>query len=86
MQHRHLHAELAHEMHVVFDHDDRMLAGDGLEQLRGVVGLGIGHAGDRFVDQQQLRILRKQHADLEPLLLAMRKPRREHVALWRRAG
>ena len=36
-------------------------------------GLGVGHAGDRLVDQQQLRVLRQQHADLEPLLLAVRQ-------------
>ena len=29
--------------------------------------------GDRLVDQQQLRVLHQQHADLEPLLLAVRQ-------------
>ena len=42
-----------------------------LEQLRRLLGLGVGHAGDRLVDQQQLRVLRQQHADLQPLLLAV---------------
>ena len=35
--------------------------------------LGVGHAGDRLVDQQQFRLLRQQHADLQPLLLAVRQ-------------
>ena len=46
------------------------------QQLGGLLGLGVGHAGDRLVDQQQLRVLRQQHADLEPLLLAVRERRR----------
>ena len=29
------------------------------------------HAGDRLVEHQQLRVLDQQHADLEPLLLAV---------------
>ena len=66
-------AELAHEGHVVLDHDDGVLAIDLLEQFRRLLRLHVGHAGDRFVDQQQFRILRQQHADFEPLLLAMRQ-------------
>ena len=73
MQARDLDAELAHEGHVVLDHDHGLVAVDLLEQLRGLPRLGVGHAGDRLVDQQQLRVLRQQHADLEPLLLAVRQ-------------
>ena len=40
------------------------------------LGLGVGHAGDRLVDQQQLRVLHQQHADLEPLLLAVARAAR----------
>src|SRR5690606_40077838 len=36
-------------------------------------GLLTGHAGDRLVDQKQLRALHQQHADLEPLLLPVRQ-------------
>ena len=73
MQAGDLDAELAHEGHVVLDHDHGLVAVDLLEQLGGLLGLGVGHAGDRLVDQQQLRFLREQHADLEPLLLAVRQ-------------
>ncbi len=34
-----------------------------------VSGLVIGHARDGLVEQQELRVLDEQHADLEPLLL-----------------
>ena len=73
VQHRDLHAELAHEGHVVLDDDDRAVSAMSREQLGGLGRLGVGHAGDRLVDQQQLRVLRQQHADLEPLLLAVRQ-------------
>ena len=43
--------------------------------------LGICHAGHGFVDQQQLRVLRQQHADLQPLLLSVREICGEIVAL-----
>src|SRR5229473_1237913 len=75
----HLDAELAHEGHVVFDDHDGFLAIDFREQLGGLMGLDVGHAGDRLVDQQQFRILRQQHADLEPLLLAVRQAPRQPV-------
>ena len=66
-----LDAELAHELHVVLDDDHGVVLGDLLQQLGGLLRLGVGHAGDRLVDEQQLRVLREQHADLEPLLLAV---------------
>ncbi len=53
---------------------------DLFEQFGGLMRFDIGHAGHRLVDQQQLRILRQQHADLEPLLLAMRQIAGEPVA------
>ena len=71
VQHGHLDAEGAHERHVVLDDDHRLLRGDLLEQLGGRLGLGVGHAGGGLVDEQQLRLLREQHADLQPLLLAV---------------
>ena len=39
--------------------------------LRRLLGLGVRHARDRLIDKQQFRILRQQHADLEPLFLTM---------------
>ena len=44
-----------------------------LQQLRRALRLLVGHAGHRLVEQQQLRLLHEQHADLEPLLLAVRE-------------
>ena len=67
----------AHEVHVVLDHDHRVLARSDSRSSSAVCsGLGVGHAGDRLVDQQQLRLLHQQHADLEPLLLAVATARR----------
>ena len=40
-------------------------------QAGGFHGFGIGHAGDGFVDEEQFRLLRQKHADLQPLLLAV---------------
>ncbi len=73
MQAGHLDAELAHESHVVLDHHHRLGLVDLLEQFGGLHGLDVGHAGDRLVDQQQFRLLRQQHADLQPLLLPVRQ-------------
>ena len=42
-----------------------------LRSSRRRLGLGVGHAGGRLVDEQQLRLLGEQHADLQPLLLAV---------------
>ena len=43
---------------------------------------GVGHAGDRLVDQQHLRVLRQQHADLQPLLLPVRQQARLRAWRW----
>ena len=57
----------------MLDDHDRMSPRNVADQFGGGEGFGVGHAGDRLVDQQQLRVVRQQHADLEPLLLAVRK-------------
>ena len=75
-----LDAEFAHEGHVVLDDHDRLVLLISLSSSAGLLRLDVGHAGDRFVDQQQLRVLRQQHADLEPLLLAVAQARRPAVA------
>ena len=41
------------------------------EQFSRLMRLHISHAGDRLIDQKQLGILREQHSDFEPLLLAV---------------
>ena len=74
MQHRDLLAalgELIDELHVVLDHHQRVLAFERQEQLGRALGLLVGHASHRLVEQQQLGVLHQQHADLQPLLLAM---------------
>jgi hypothetical protein len=43
------------------------------EQFAGAFRFLVGHAGHGFVEEQQLRLLHQQHADLQPLLLAVRK-------------
>ena len=53
------------------------------QQVRGALAFGARQTGDRLVQQHQLRILHQQHADLEPLLLAVRqhtRPRRRPSA------
>src|SRR5262245_603722 len=77
--------ELAYEGHVVLDHDYGAVAVDLLEQLGGLLGLGVGHAGDRLVDQEELGLLRQQHADLQPLLLAVRQRAGDAAAHARQA-
>src|SRR6185437_16243368 len=42
--------------------------------------LDVGHSRDRLVDQEQLWILRQQHADFEPLLLAVRQASGQPIA------
>ena len=73
VQHRDLARDLLDEGHVVLDHHERVLAGERQEQLAGALGLLVAHAGDRLVEQQQPGLLHQQHADLQPLLLAVRE-------------
>ena len=80
MQHRHLAVQSPDEVHVVFDHDNRVTARDGFQQLGRPHGLGVGHAGRRLVDEKELGVLREQHADLEPLLLAVAEAAGKAVA------
>ena len=54
------------------------------QQFAGLVRLLVGHAGGGFVDEQQLGVLREQHADLQPLLLAVGERAGFPVALRRR--
>ena len=58
---------------------------DTLQQLAGAVALGARQAGDRLVEQHQPRRLDQQHADLEPLLLAVRQQPARVLDLRRQA-
>ncbi len=71
MQHGDFAGDLADEGHVVFDDDDAVLAFEAQQQFAGLVRFLVGHAGSGFVHEQQFRILREQHADLQPLFLAV---------------
>ena len=73
MQHRDLDPEIAHEVHIVLYDQHRARARDVFEQRGGCGGFGIAHPGRRLIDKQQLGILRQQHADLQPLFLAVRQ-------------
>ncbi len=77
MQHGHLVGDVLDEFHVVLDHQHRAVLDDRIEQLRGLDALADAHAGDRLIEHQQVWILDQQHADLEPLLLAVR----EHIGI-----
>jgi hypothetical protein len=79
MQHRHLVGDARDELHVVLDDDHRTVPADALEQLGGLLALLGAHAGHRLVEHQQLRLLHQQHADLQPLLLAMAQQGRLHL-------
>ena len=72
-QHGHRCGERAHEVHVVFDDDDRALTADAAQQVSGLLALFVAHARDRLVEQQHVGVLHEQHADLQPLLLAVRQ-------------
>ena len=76
VEHGHLAGDLPDELHVVLDDQHRSVGRDRLEQLAGARRLLVGHAGHRLVHEQQLRILRDHHPDLEPLLLAVRQSAR----------
>ena len=63
--------DLAHERHVVLDHEQGVLALERVDDLRGLERFCLRHAGGRLVEQKHLRVLHHQHAELEPLGLAV---------------
>ena len=79
MQHRDLVGDVLDEFHVVLDHQHRAVLDDLVQQLRGLDALADTHAGDRLVEHQEVRVLNQQHADLQPLLLAVAEQFRRHV-------
>ena len=87
MQHGDGAIEIAHKLHVVLDDHKRMVLRDFHEQGHGLLGLGIAHARDRLIEQHQLGLLCQQHADLEPLLLAVTEiPRQIRLTLGQPDG
>ena len=73
VQHRDAPGDRSNEIHVVLDHHDRVLARERQQKLGRALDLLRRHAGNRLVDQEQFGILHQQHADFEPLLLAVRE-------------
>ena len=60
-------------MHVVIDHDQRCRLVDPLDDGDEPLGLRIGQAGRRLVEQNQPRFVGQHDADLDQLALPMRK-------------
>ena len=71
--HRHPVGDGEHEIHVMLDEQQRMLARQVLQQRRHALRFFWSHAGQRLVEQQNLRIARQRHGDLELALLAVRQ-------------
>src|SRR5437868_15297981 len=60
VQHGDARAEAAHEGHVMLDDDDGVLARQSEDEGGGLLGLAVGHAGDRLVEQEELLVLHQQ--------------------------
>ncbi|MNP09976.1 hypothetical protein D3C76_1021060 [compost metagenome] len=71
MQNGDLIGDRFHEFHIVLDDHHGAAFGDALEQACGFLPLARTHTGDGLIQQQQLGTLHQQHADLQPLFLAM---------------
>ena len=70
--------DLAHEVHVMLDGQDRHAVGiELLDDLARGVGLLRRHAGGRLVEQQKLGLQADRHADLQPLLEAVAEEARQ---------
>jgi hypothetical protein len=72
---------LSTNFHVVLDNDHGAILDDLLEQFRGLDTLRHAHAGNGFVEHQQLGVLNQQHPDLEPLLLSMTEGLRRPIEM-----
>src|ERR1700730_12425177 len=69
-------ADVADEIEIVLDDDQRAATLDRKQQLAGKAPLLQAHAGGRLVEQQKPWFRCKRHGNLEPLLLAIRERRR----------
>ncbi len=72
-EHRHDLGNLPDKVHIMLDHDDRLLLRQGRQQAPGLLRFFIAHPGHRLIDQEQRGLLQNHHADLQPLLLAVRQ-------------
>src|SRR5215831_11819934 len=71
MKHRNDPGDHADELHIVLDDNEAGADVDGPQQRDGALDLVGGHAGCGLIEQDQLRVLRHRHADLDPLPLAV---------------
>ncbi len=79
VEHGHVMGERQDEVHVVLDHDDGEVLGEALhEGAQGLHGAAAQAAGG-LVQQQQLRLARQGHPDLEQAPLAIGEELRRHV-------
>jgi hypothetical protein len=68
-------------IHVVFDQQHGVVFLELEQQFDHALGLGHAHAGQRFVQQQHLRLGGQCHGDFQLALLAMAAGAGNHVAL-----
>jgi hypothetical protein len=74
--------EPPHEVHVVLDDDDGGVLAERADEVRGARRLLARHARGRHRRAGYVRLRRDDHADLQPLLLAVRElARRRRRAL-----
>jgi hypothetical protein len=59
------------EIHVVLDHHDGDVARNRAQQLVNLVSLLDRQPGKRFVQEEQLGLLRQRHGDLDTAPLAI---------------
>src|SRR5262245_18573044 len=75
MQQRDALGKVQGDVHVVLDHDDGHVARDLLQEVAYVAPLVDGEAGERLVEEEDLRALRQRHGDLHPPPLAVTRLR-----------
>ena len=69
------------EIHIVLHHHDGVFARQLFQQFSGAFHLLMRHSCHRFIDKQQFRALHQQHANFQPLLLAVRQHTRLAMTL-----
>src|SRR5205807_5015402 len=72
--------ELADEVHVVLDDDDGRPPVDLAHEAGRPPRLGAGHPRRRLVQEDELRLRRQHHPDLDPLPVAVREVRDRRLA------
>ena len=57
--------KIGHNAEIMFDHQDRVLRRNALDQRRDLVDVFVSHAGHRLVEQHHLRIERQRRCNLK---------------------